>query len=199
MISLFGYGSLISEDSARSTCPNLQNFHHVYAKDVARIFGKVNLQSLLRGEGNLETMEVSPVILVEKEDALTYGCSFDIPVDEWPAIKAREFDYGEGEITVFDIKTHTPKTVRTFFGLRTDDDIPKNTEMAKAYWHDTRQHYQGKIYRNDVLPEPLYLKRCLDAFKQVGIEMYDNFLDQTYLADGKTTIRNYLSKQSRNL
>ncbi len=194
MISLFGYGSLISETSARRTCPNLQNFHHVYAKNVARVFGKVNPQSLLRGEGNLETMEVAPVILVEKESAITYGCSFDIPEDEWPALQMREFDYGEGEITVFDIKTHQPKTVKTFFGLKTDNEIPKNTEMAKQYWYDVRQHYQGKMYRDDVLPEPLYLERCLNAFKQVGIEMYDNFLDQTYLADRKTTIRDYIKK-----
>lgn len=192
MISLFGYGSLISESSARSTCPNLTNFHHVYAKDVARIFAKVNPQSLKRGEGNLETLELAPVTLVEKKGAITYGCSFDIPDAEWPAIKAREFDYAEGEVTIFDIKTHQSKLVKTFYGLHSDDEIPTETDMAKQYWHDVRKHYQGKIYRDDVLPEPLYLNRCLNAFKQVGIEMHDNFLDQTYLADRTTTIREYL-------
>lgn len=50
-----------------------------------------------------------------------------------------------------------------------------------------------KIWRDDVLPCRVYLRHCVLAAKNLGDKAYNNFLDHTYLADRKTTIREYLA------
>lgn len=59
------------------------------------------------------------------------------------------------------------------------------------------QHYGryniDKIWRDDILPCRVYLRHCVLAAKNLGESAYDNFLDHTYLADRKTTIRQYLA------
>lgn len=43
--------------------------------------------------------------------------------------------------------------------------------------------------RDDILPCRVYLRHCVLAAKACGEVAYASFLDQTYLADRKTTIR----------
>lgn len=50
-----------------------------------------------------------------------------------------------------------------------------------------------KIWRDDVFPCRVYLRHCVLAAKNLGDTAYNNFLDHTYLADRKTTIREYLA------
>ncbi|KAA8548973.1 hypothetical protein F0562_000657 [Nyssa sinensis] len=50
-----------------------------------------------------------------------------------------------------------------------------------------------KIWQNDILPCRVYLRHCVLAAKNLGDAAYDSFLDHTFLADRKTTIRQYLA------
>ena len=66
---------------------------------------------------------------------------------------------------------------------------------ARHAYVSRSRHYSGNvIYREDLLPVPIYLTRCLTAFKQLGDESLDNFLDRSFLGDGKTTIREYIAQ-----
>lgn len=50
-----------------------------------------------------------------------------------------------------------------------------------------------KIWRDDVFPCRVYLRHCLLAAKSLSDAAYNDFLDHTFLADRKTTIREYLA------
>ena len=50
-----------------------------------------------------------------------------------------------------------------------------------------------KIWRDDVLPCRVYLRRCVLAARGLGAEELASFLDGTYLADRETTIREHLA------
>lgn len=54
--------------------------------------------------------------------------------------------------------------------------------------------YSGRIWRDDILPFPTYLKHCIAAAHTHGELVRDNFLDTTYLADGVTSIRSYMKR-----
>ena len=57
------------------------------------------------------------------------------------------------------------------------------------------RYYSGNlIYRADILPVPVYLTRCLIAYKQLGDESLENFLDHSFLGDGNTSIREYVAQ-----
>ncbi|KAL4565224.1 hypothetical protein LXL04_029310 [Taraxacum kok-saghyz] len=49
-----------------------------------------------------------------------------------------------------------------------------------------------KIWRDDVLPCRVYCRHCVLAAKNLGDAPYENFLDNTYIADRKTTLGKYL-------
>ena len=46
--------------------------------------------------------------------------------------------------------------------------------------------------RDDVLPCRVYLRHCVLAAQKLGTSAYDSFLDHTYLADRRTTVRQHL-------
>jgi len=52
--------------------------------------------------------------------------------------------------------------------------------------------YKGRLWREDILPVRKYLSLCLSAAKAQSEAFCDNFLDHSYLADRKTTIRRFL-------
>ncbi|KAH8958177.1 hypothetical protein BDL97_06G010500 [Sphagnum fallax] len=60
-ISICGFGSLLSEKSARSTFPNLQNFRVGVLRDLRRVFIHATPVFFDRGIANLDTKEISSV------------------------------------------------------------------------------------------------------------------------------------------
>jgi len=57
------------------------------------------------------------------------------------------------------------------------------------------QYGIDKVWRDDVLPCRPYLRHCVLAAKKLSDDISNNFLDHTYLADRKTTIRQYLEQK----
>ena len=49
-----------------------------------------------------------------------------------------------------------------------------------------------KIWDDSLLPCRVYLRHCILASIRFGGDAHDNFMDQSYLADRKTTIRQYV-------
>ena len=52
------------------------------------------------------------------------------------------------------------------------------------------------IWRDDLLPCPIYLRHCVLSAMALSDEAHDSFLDHTYLGDRKTTIREYLAART---
>ncbi|GIL88461.1 hypothetical protein Vretimale_15378 [Volvox reticuliferus] len=53
-------------------------------------------------------------------------------------------------------------------------------------------HGISRVWRDDVLPCRVYLRHCVLAARSLGPEAEDSFLNDTYLADRRTTIGEYL-------
>ncbi|RUO95734.1 LOW QUALITY PROTEIN: hypothetical protein BC936DRAFT_143340 [Jimgerdemannia flammicorona] len=58
----------------------------------------------------------------------------------------------------------------------------------------TRECGIDRIWRDDVFPCRVYLRHCVLASQSFGEDAYASFLDNTYLADRRTTIREYLKQ-----
>ena len=50
----------------------------------------------------------------------------------------------------------------------------------------------GWAHDSGLLPCGAYLRHCVLAAKRLGAVAHDSFLDDTYLCDRKTTVRQYL-------
>ncbi|RUS20572.1 hypothetical protein BC937DRAFT_94909, partial [Endogone sp. FLAS-F59071] len=51
-----------------------------------------------------------------------------------------------------------------------------------------------RIWRDHILPCRVYLRHCVLAFRAFGEDVHASFLDHTYLADRRTTIREHLEQ-----
>ena len=64
---------------------------------------------------------------------------------------------------------------------------------AGAYQEQVGQHYDGPLYREDLLPVPAYMLKCLRAHAAVGT--VDNFLEASFLGDGRTALRSFIGSE----
>ena len=197
MIKIFGFGTLVLLESALQTCPNLKNFEPAMVKNAARVFGKVNLRAAHRGDVNWESMEVASCFLEDMAGHDTIGVCFDIPVDEWPLMRAREIDYDCRKIEIFDLKGNSKGHAITFYGFDNDDAFMSQlNDGDHEYLRSRRGHYQGNMYRDGIYPGEDYLQKCFRAHHQSGALLRENFLDHSLLSDRTTTMRAYLDTKT---
>ncbi len=202
MISVVGYGSLLSEWSARQTVPGLQNFRLVRVPGYRRIFNKVGIVFLSRhgadpGSLQLASCSTQPVAGCE------IICSqFECSAEEFIELYEREhrFRWIEVETELLDgtHPTDTPPDTPSVGRMCTGYDDPgyrlNKCVTPQEYELRVGRYYRGPIWRDDILPFPRYLAFCLQAAASQGSAVLDNFLDSSFLADGKTTIRTYLQQ-----
>ena len=50
---------------------------------------------------------------------------------------------------------------------------------------------------DEIFPCRVYLRHCLLATKKQGDDVFQNFIENTYLNDRKTTIKQYLTKKPK--
>ena len=53
----------------------------------------------------------------------------------------------------------------------------------------------ASIYRDDLLPVPAYVLRCVRAHRVAGGDVLANLLDHSFLGDGQTTLRAHLRSE----
>ena len=188
-ITIAGYASLMDEESARLTTPSLSRFRYGRISGYRRVFNLVsiiNIRRELATGKRLATATARPVDGYE-----LFVCLFDIPLEELPELLARErrlrvtcvpIDDG-GNAVLFSEYSHE-EYVRDRCG---GDPAIFHTEVG--------QYYDGEIYRDDLLPVPAYVMRCVRAHKLAGGAALANLLDTTVLGDGVTTLRDHLTSE----
>ncbi|XP_050871224.1 uncharacterized protein LOC127074012 isoform X2 [Lathyrus oleraceus] len=177
-ISICGYGSLLSEKSARSTFPNLINFRTARLTGFRRLFSFVGAFFFTHGIANLKTQEIAALSVEPYEDETFITTVFDIKKTEIPAFIQREREY---------------RFLAVICASYTDEEFFKFKccEGKETYFQHYGEYNVHKIWRDDVLPCRVYLRHCVLAAKSLGDEVYNNFLDHAFIADRKTTIRQY--------
>ncbi|KAK6278545.1 hypothetical protein POUND7_018812 [Theobroma cacao] len=194
-ISICGFGSLLSERSARSTFPNLLNFRVANLNGFRRVFAHVAPIFFDRGIAKLETKEISSLSVEPCEGETLIVTVFEIQKSEISAFMERELE--------FRFLAVLPETL--------DGEPFSNPAVLCARYSDEEffqirckgskdiycQHYGryniDKIWRDDILPCRVYLRHCVLAAKNLSDVAYNNFVDHTFLGDRTTTIRTYLA------
>ncbi|XP_027164497.1 uncharacterized protein LOC113764722 isoform X1 [Coffea eugenioides] len=195
LVSVCGFGSLLSERSARSTFPELINFRIGKLSGFRRVFAHVAPIFFERGIAKPETKEISSLSVEPCDGESLIITIFEIPKSEIPSFIEREHE--------FRFLVVVPETINGLFYTNpavlcarySDEEYFQNRCKGNQEIFFQRYGRYGiqKIWHDDILPCRVYLRHCVLAAENLGDLVYNNFVDHTFLADRKTTIRDYLA------
>jgi hypothetical protein len=192
VITVLGYGSLLSQRSALETVPRLTGFRRVRLPGYRRIFNKVGVVFFSRHGADPASLEIASCSTEMMPGSEIICSAFDVPEADFPALYEREHRFRWVEVRALD-EAGMPVQGRICTSS-TDMDYRLNKCVTQAeYYRRVGPYYSGPLWRDDILPFPRYLVFCLQAAASQGQAVLDNFLDCSFLADGCTSIRQYLS------
>ncbi|CAM8981906.1 unnamed protein product [Rhodiola kirilowii] len=195
LVSICGFGSLLSEKSARSTFPDLINFRVARLNGFRRVYAHVAPIFFERGIAKPETKEISSLSVEPCESESLIVTVFEIQKSEIPFFIQRELEFRFLAVYLATLDGKPFEHPAVICARYSDEEFLKIRCKGSKEIYD--QHYGRyniqKIWRDDVLPCRVYLRHCVLAARNLGEEAYNNFLDHTFLADRKTSIREYLA------
>lgn len=190
MITVVGYASLLSYESAKQTVPNLKNFRLAKVKGYKRIFNKVEIVFFRMDKIDASDIKISTCTTQQDKRYEIICTLFECNEDEFLDIYEREHGFKWVYVNCEEENSATKARICTEYN---DEEYFLNKCITyREYYRRVEQYYTGKIWRDDILPYPRYLKHCLKAAHDHGEEVFNNFIDTSFLANGKTTIRSYL-------
>ena len=192
-LTVAGYASLMDEESARLTSPSLRGFRLGTVSGYCRVFNLVSIVNIRRG---LATgRRLATAVARPAEGARLRICLYEIDISELPELLSREARLRIGTARyVSDAGAAGEALLCSEF---TDEEYMQERLQGsvEAYQDAVRQHYQGALYRADLLPVPAYVMLCLRAQRKAGTDVLANFLDGSFLGDGRTTLREHLTAE----
>lgn len=193
MITVLGYGSLLSERSALETVPGLSNFRRVRVPGYRRIFNKVGVVFFSRHGADPASLEIASCSTQAMPGVDIICSAFEVPEADFPALYEREHRYRWVEVPALD--DAGGQCLGRICTSSSDADYRLNKCVTPAEYHRrVGQYYNGFLWRDDILPYPRYLAFCLEAAATHGQDVLENFMDSSFLADGRTSIREYLNR-----
>jgi len=183
-----GYASLMDEASARETMPSVSAFRLGVVPGYCRVFNLVSIINVRRGLATgrrLATCTARP-----RPGCSLSVCVFEIPLAELEPLAVREARLRLAPVRVEALGGDDAAAAAALLCLESSDDEYRERwcgDDADAYHEQCGQHYDGRLYRDDCLPVPSYLLRCMRAHAAAGT--LPNFLDASFLGDGRTTLR----------
>ncbi|CAL5413080.1 unnamed protein product [Camellia sinensis] len=191
LLTICGFGSLLSERSARSTFPELINFRLARLNGFRRIFAHVAPVFFDRGIANPQTKEMSSLSVEPCEGETLIVTVFGIKKSEIPSFLQREHEFRFLAVLpeTLDGKLFTsPAVLCARFSDEEYLQIRCKGEVKKSIFSDMDNI---TFTRSGVMISYLAVF-IFGTAKNLGDEAYNNFLDHTFLGDRKTTIREYL-------
>ncbi|XP_024996566.1 uncharacterized protein LOC112529491 [Cynara cardunculus var. scolymus] len=200
-LSICGFGSLLSERSARSTFPDLINFRVAKLNGFRRVFAHVAPIFFERGIAKPETKEVSSLSVEPCEGESLIVTVFEIKKSEIPSYIEREHEFRFLAVHPETLEGNQYAMPAVLCARYSDEEYFQNRcKGSQEIYHERYGRFGiEKIWQDDVLPCRTYCRHCVLAAKNLGDEAYANFLDHTYLADRKTTLRKYLATAGSGL
>ena len=196
-VTLLGYGALLSESSSR--------FPHVRVKHHKRVFAHPHL--FLIKEGLIDPMSSLHLATLSAEPSDDASSSFVVAAFDVMLTDEQRVDFVKRE-PEYDIVS-TP-----YYDMNCDDDddseplgngiiclASKDCDLRDIdHLHaiSTRLKDKGGIWHwpldSGLLPANIYLRHCLLAVQKAGGAANSSFLEDTYLVDRKTTLKEYLDE-----
>jgi hypothetical protein len=207
VITILGFGSLLSERSSRTTFPDLQNFRLGRVPNYRRVFGHPASIFFQRGIANLETKEISSLSAEPCPGHAGFVCSvFDVPsigtdIMEH-GVPSQAFLEREEEFNIVTGVIFESLDDPTIKGMGTlctsSDDETYISKWGKEHFdRQYRQHGINTIWGwerdSGLRPCAVYLRHCYLAAQSMGDQCFNSFLDETYLVDRETKLRDYMN------
>ena len=163
-----------------------------------------------RGIANLETLEMSSLCAEPAPDDVPGGfvaCVFDVdqPTDEEMAafrLREEEFDLVEARFTELDaVEGSEPRTGVGLLCAASTDEAYVQQWGQEAFDQKYRKLGLDTIWGwgtdSGIRPCPVYLRHCVLATSKQGVDQRatESFLDETFLVDRVTTVREYLASE----
>ncbi|CAH9136754.1 unnamed protein product [Cuscuta epithymum] len=195
LVSICGFGSLLSERSARSTFPGLISFRVAKLSGFRRVFAHVAPIFFERGIAKPETKEISSLSVEPCEGETLIISAFEIPKSEIPAFIEREHEFRFLAVIPETLNGLYYTNYAVLCARYTDEEYFKERCKGdrETLFERYGQYNIDRIWRDDILPCRAYLRHCVLAAENLGEVASNNFMDHTYLGDRKTTIRDYLA------
>ncbi|KAI3429602.1 hypothetical protein D9Q98_005688 [Chlorella vulgaris] len=197
LMTIAGFGSLLSETSARSTFPELQNFRQGRLKGWRRVFTHQCNIFFARGIARPETREVSSLSVEEHEGAEIVVSLFEVAASP-AAIAAfieREHEFRFMAVEPLHLDGSSAGR-RAVVCARWNDGEYKRRRCPPAEWQRRYGEYGvDTIWTDNVLPCRVYLRHCVLAAQRLGSEAHASFLDGSVLSDRTTTVRQHLAAE----
>ncbi|KAL1495878.1 hypothetical protein AB1Y20_014522 [Prymnesium parvum] len=200
VVTVIGLGSLLSERSARATFPTLRNFRLGRVHGYRRCFAHPAGIFFTRGIADLETKQIASLSAEPCEGASFVCTVFEVEDEGMDRFREREEEFELVHAPVHSLSEGNPSSDAQLTGLlccRSTDDA------YIARWGEERfeQLYRrvgvptiwGYAPDSGLRPCAVYLRHCVLAAQKMGDLCLDSFLDDTYLIDRTTTLREYLA------
>lgn len=227
-VRILGFGSLLSERSARRSFPSLRDFTLVSLPGARRVFAHAAPIFFERGVAKpVAPYEFSSLTTEpwsssrEPDQAIADSAQFDVTGQDTEGLvvagkyiaataffirkdEVVHFVQREPEFAYVAVQPYSPcgKTkdgIPAVMCARGSDELLRaKLNYSEAAWHDlVGRHGIDTLWKHPpdkILPCRPYLRLCVLAAEQIGVK--DNFLDSTFLADRKTSIRLYLLREN---
>ncbi|XP_020086632.1 uncharacterized protein LOC109709014 isoform X2 [Ananas comosus] len=161
-ISICGFGSLLSERSARSTFPDLKNFRIGVLRGFRRVFAHVAPIFFERRIANEETGEVSSLSVEPCEGEFLIVTVFEIRKEEVPAFIERENEFRFLSVVPEGLDGTTFPNPAVVCARYSDEEFFQiRCQGSKEIYYQRYGRYNiHKIWRDDILPCRTYLRHC---------------------------------------
>lgn len=208
-ITILGFGSLLSEQSSKTTFPELRNFRLGRVKNYRRVFGHPASIFFQRGIANLETKEMSSLSTEFVDAHPGFICSiFEVLNDGMMGkngVPSFAFLEREEEFDIIEVpyEESDGKIRKGILCAAGTDDIYLKRWGKDRFESNYKRYGVDKIWGwqkdSGLRPCAVYLRHCYLAAKSMGTKCLNSFLDETVLVDRKTTVRDYLRQNPQVL
>ena len=199
-VTIVGLGSLLSERSSRTTFPNLENFRLGRVHGYRRVFAHSAAIFVERGIADLESLQFCSLSAEPCEGASFVCTVFEVEDEGMDRFQEREeeFELVNVPVSPLEAAPSPPPTCHGLLCCRSSDELYIRTWGEERFTRKWRDNGLETIWNytpdSGVRPCAVYLRHCVLAAERMGAACYASFLDDTYLVDRSTTIRQYLAQ-----
>ncbi|CAK4615801.1 unnamed protein product [Aphanomyces euteiches] len=196
MVKIIGYGSLLSDVSARSTFgAALSNFRLARVNNFRRVFALPGSIFFRHGIANMATKEIGGLMVEPSAGSSFIVSVFDIPEEQLDSFYKRESLYKIASVPY----EENDGTIDSALMCLASNDEELIANKGQAFFDDNYRAFGlhtvwGWDPDSGILPCRVYLRHCILAVQKLGKEVEEDFMINSYLGDRQTTIKDYVAK-----
>jgi len=197
LFTVAGFGSLLSERSARSTFPDLSNFRVAKVLGWRRVFAQRADIFYLRNIARPHTGEVSSLSLEPFPSGSAVVSLFELAhsAEVVQAFINREHEFRFCAVKPVSLAGEGTGRDAVICSVWNDEEYRARRCGPEEWARRWGVHGIERVWDDPtILPCRVYLRHCVLAAQKLCPEAYESFLDETYLADRTTCVRQWLDQ-----